>query len=202
MVGQRGTVVEDSDVEIELGCERGDGLGDVTGTGDPESAGRCDGFAVKEIGCGVCFRNGEIFFDAPGESGLAVSEFLPEGIAGGLSIGDDEAGDFAAADEAIVPTEIVIEQEVEGGGLIGLEGLNGAVLDFSFETAAAQSAFDTAIGIEESLGTDLLRAGTFRAGDEGESDGFAGTGGFSQSLENEVLHGAVSACLCGQTLYQ
>ena len=36
MVGERGAIIENGDVEIQLGCQRSDGLGDVAGTCDPE----------------------------------------------------------------------------------------------------------------------------------------------------------------------
>ena len=51
-----------------------------------------------------------------------------------------------AADQAVVPAEIVVEQQVEGAGRAGAEGVKGALLDFGFEAAAAESALDAAVG--------------------------------------------------------
>ena len=106
-----------------------------------------------------------------------------------LGVGEDESFDFAAADEAVVPAEVVVQEEVEFFGLAFAESLDGALLDFGFEAAAAKGAFDAAIEVEEGFGSEFLGAGPFGAGDEAEGDGFAGAGGFGEGLENRVLHG-------------
>ena len=194
MAGERGAVVENGDVEIKLESERGDGLGDVTGTGDPEFAGRADGFRIKkwrvrsaECGIGKKFYR-KIGSHTPRDGGFAGGEFGPELRPGINRVGKDEAEDFAAADEAVVPAEVVVKEKIEGGGLAGAEGIEGAMLDFGFEAATAERAADAAIGKKEGLGADLLGAGTLDAGDECERDAFAAPGGVRKCLENDVLH--------------
>ena len=68
------------------------------------------------------------------------------------------------------------------------ERLNGALLDFGFQTASAESALDTAICIKERLGADLLRAGALDAGDYTQGYGFAFLGSFGQRLKYDILH--------------
>lgn len=50
VVDEGGAVIEDGDVEVELEGDGGDGLGDMAGAGDPECAGRANGFGVAEAG--------------------------------------------------------------------------------------------------------------------------------------------------------
>ena len=66
-----------------------------------------------------------------------------------MRVGQDEALDFAAAHQSIVPAEVVVEQEVKGRRVAGAERLEGALLDFGFETAAAQGALNAAVGMED-----------------------------------------------------
>ena len=112
----------------------------------------------------------------------------PEFCACGSGVREDEAKDFAAADEAVVPAEIMVEEQIEGGGFTGTEGVESAVLNFRFETAAAEGAVDAAVGKEERLRADLLWTGAFDAGDERERDVFTARGGVSESLKDDVLH--------------
>jgi hypothetical protein len=62
------------------------------------------------------------------------------------------------------------------------------MLDLGLEAAAAQGACDTAIRIKDRLGPELLRTGTFRAGNDAERDGFSGARGLREGLEDEVSH--------------
>ena len=82
----------------------------------------------------------------------------------------------------------MVEQEVKGRGLAGAERLDGALLDFGFETAAAQCAADATIRVEQRLGADLLRAGALDAGDQAQRDRLTVAGGISDGLEDQVLH--------------
>src|SRR5438093_1852209 len=107
--------------------------------------------------------DGEIFCYAPGEGCLPLGEMCPKGFAHFLSIGQNHAEDFAAANQAVVPAEVVVEQQIEGFRFASPQRLDGALLDFGFETAAAKGAFNAAIGIEEGLGANFLGAGAFDA---------------------------------------
>src|SRR5205823_1467282 len=93
VVNQRGTIVKDSDVEIQLESQRRDGLGDVSGAGDPKGGRRCDcfvvepavdfGFWVLDFGwLAVAFifdaGDGEIMLDSPGQLGLTLKQRLPK----------------------------------------------------------------------------------------------------------------------------
>lgn len=115
-------------------------------------------------------------------------EWFPEGGAGGLSIGEDESFDFAAAKEAVIPAEVVVEEEFEAFGLTGGESPEGAALDFGFEAATAEGAGDAAIGMEEGFGTGFFGGGAFGAGDDAEGDGFGLASGGSEVLEDGVIH--------------
>ena len=134
-------------------------------------------------------RDGKIGFHAPGLGGVAGGEFAPEGFSEALRVGQHDAEHFAAADQAIVPAEIVVEHEFEGFGPAGLERAQREPLRFGFETAAAEGAFDFAVGIEERLGTDLLRTRSLCAGDDAEGDGFAVARGVGEGLEDGIGHG-------------
>lgn len=139
-------------------------------------------------------RDAEIFDDAPRQGGLALGELRPEFRAGRGCVGKNQAEHFAAADQAVVPAEIVVEQEIEGGGLAGANGFDGALLNFRLQATAAEGAVNAAIGIKQGLRADFLRAGTFDAGNERERDRFAGARGVRQGLKYEMLH---SACVLG-----
>lgn len=176
LIGERGAVVEDSDGEIEREGHGGDGLRDVSGPGNPESAGRSDGFAVASCGGGIGPVDFEIVRDAPRHGVLAAGQFGPD-RRGGMDAGEDDAADASAADKAVVPAKIVVENEVEGFRLTGDERLPGAVLDFGFEAAAAHGSCDASVGVEEGLGADFLRAGAFDVRDDAEGYGFVGRRG-------------------------
>jgi len=94
-----------------------------------------------------------------------------------MDAGEDDAADASAADKAVVPAKIVVENEVEGFRLTGDERLPGAVLDFGFEAAAAHGSCDASVGVEEGLGADFLRAGAFDVRDDAEGYGFVGRRG-------------------------
>ena len=97
----------------------------------------------------------------------------------------------AAADEAVVPAEIVIEQHIELGGLAGFQRRERARLNLGFETAAAERAGDFSVGEKNGLGPGALRAGTFRAGNERERERLIRSGG---KLFVEAGHAQVLAC--------
>ena len=204
MIGERGAVVENGHVEIQLSGERRGGLGYVAGASDPEGARRRDGFSIEKCGlrvlpdwqseCGIdCraftrLRHSKIIGDSPGDGFLTGSEVSPKFRPDSRGVGENYAKHFAAANQAVVPAEIVVEQEIEGGRLASAKGVDGALLDFSFETTTTERAVDAAIGIKQGLGADFLRAGTFDAGDERESDGFAVARGVRERVKDDVLH--------------
>ena len=119
---------------------------------------------------------------------LSLGQLGPELLSGALGIGQDHPADLAAAHQAVVPAEVVVEQQVERRRLAGAQRQDGPMLDFGLQAAAAQRAFDAAIGIKERLGADLLRAGTFDAGDDAERDRFTAARGLREGLEDDVSH--------------
>src|ERR1700674_3305428 len=132
--------------------------------------------------------NVEILGYAPSQFSFALGELGPKIGANSGGVGQDEAKHLAAANKAVIPTKIVIQQQIERGSLAGAKRLNGALLDFSFQATAAQRAVQAAVGIKQRLGPDLLRAGSFDAGDERQRDGFAAAGSIRQGFKDDVLH--------------
>src|SRR5262249_49366816 len=93
-------------------------------------------------------------------------ERVERGSAAGL---DEDAG-AAAADQAVVPAEVVVEVEVEEFDAAGVEAVETAAAGFSLHAAAAERAEDAAVGEEEGAGAGLLGRGAagVRHGGEGE----------------------------------
>ena len=165
-------VVENGDGKIELLRQRGDGLGDMAGTGNPEFHGWGDGFFIKPMGGMERMRSmgggdgdGKILFYTPTDSPGYGGEFVPE-FGGGGGVGKNQAADAAAADEAVVPAEIVIEDHVKFGGLAGFQGLERAGLHLGLQAAAAEGADDFAVREKNGLGPGALRAGALGAGNQ------------------------------------
>src|SRR6185437_24987 len=98
-----------------------------------------------------------------------------------------------AANQTIVPAEVVVEQQIKGFRLAGAQGLDGALLNFRLQTAAAESPLDAAIAIKKSLRANFLRAGTFNVDDDSQRDGFAAPCSIGQGLEDNVFHVAIRA---------
>jgi hypothetical protein len=86
---------------------------------------------------------------------------------------ENQPGDFATTDQSVVPAEVVIQDEIENVRLLFAQRLPRAFAHLGFEAAATERADDAAIGEEERLGSALLRAGPFHAGDDSERKGFA-----------------------------
>src|SRR6185437_14483941 len=101
---------------------------------------------------------------------FARGQVGPEFFARGLRIGQDHAKNFSAANQTIVPAEVVVEQQIKGFRLAGAQGLDGALLNFRLQTAAAESPLDAAIAIKKSLRANFLRAGTFNVDDDSQRD--------------------------------
>jgi len=80
-----------------------------------------------------------------------------------LGIGQDQPAHLAAAHQAVVPAEVVVEQQLERRRLTGAQRQDGAMLDLGLQAAAAHGAFDAAVRIKERLGAGLLRTGPLRA---------------------------------------
>ena len=198
MVGQCRAIVKNGDFEVELGGERSDGLGDVSRTGNPQMAGRRDGLAVKPFMDITGFRSadGKIRLHPPGHRGLALRKRRPKAMSGAASVGEDDAKDFATADQPIVPAEIVVEQQVKRGGLAGAQGLDGALLNFRLQATAAERAVNPAIGMEQCLRADLLRARPLDPRDDSQRHRLALPGCIREGLKNVVLHGNPPKLTC------
>lgn len=192
VIGQLRPVVENGDGEIKLRRERGDGLRDVAGTGDPQIHRRRNGFLIKPIAAVIIgnLRDGKIFFHAPAHGRGDGGKFLPK-IFGFSRVRQNHAAHAAAADEAVVPAEIVVEHHFKFGGLAGFQGGERARLNLGFETAAAECANDFSVGEKNGLGPGALRAGTFGAGDERQRERLVRGGGkfFIKAGHAKVLPG-------------
>ena len=140
------------------------------------------------MGRGGIRGDGKVFFHTPRESDVALGEFSPKFFPSVLDIWQDYSEDFPATNQAVIPAEVVVEQQIEGGRLTCAQRLNGPLLDFGFEAAAAHRTFDAAIRVENCFCTDLLRARAFDAGDDPQRDWFAVTRGLREFLEYGVLH--------------
>ena len=140
-----------------------------------------------------CFQShhAEIRFHDPRFGSVAFGEFAPKFFSELLCIWQNHPQDLAAADESVVPTEVVIENEFKRLRLAGFQCRQGHPLRLGFQAAAAERAFDFAVGIKQRLGPEFLRAGTFHAGDDAERDGFAIAGGGGKRLEDGIGHGRI-----------
>ena len=58
-------------------------------------------------------REAEIILHAPGFWSIAVSKFVPKSFTNLLCVGNYDAENLAAADQSVVPAEVVIEDEFE-----------------------------------------------------------------------------------------
>ena len=85
----------------------------------------------------------------------------------------NQAANFAAANETVIPAKIMIEHQVEGGGLLLQQRLPRPLPHFGFKASTAERADDAAIREEERFGAFLLRAGTFHAGNDSQRKGLA-----------------------------
>jgi hypothetical protein len=135
-----------------------------------------------------CTADGEIAFDAPCHRLLSRGQVAPELCSRLLRIGKDQPADLAPAHQAVVPTEIVVEQQVEGRPLPRPQGLDGPLLYLGLQATATQRAFDTPIGIKQGLGADLLRAGPLHVGDDAQRDRLPAARRLCQGLEDNVSH--------------
>src|SRR4051812_6741509 len=106
--------------------------------------------------------NRKILSHAPAQCSICPDQSFPSRPRI-LCTGKNQSMHRAAADQPIVPAEIMIENEVKGGRLASLERTPGAVLDFCFKTASTKRSKDASIGKEDRLRPALLRAGAARA---------------------------------------
>lgn len=191
MIRQFGTVVENRDGEIKLLRQRGNGLGDMAGTGNPQFRRGRDGFLIKPSARVILWnsRDGKIPFHSPADRCRDEGQFLPEiFVSGGLR--QNHAIHAAAADETVIPAEIVIEQHVKLRRPAGFQGGQCPRLNFGFETAAAECADDFSVGEKHGLRAGALRAGAFRAGNERQREWLTGGGKLLIDADHrEVLTG-------------
>src|SRR5262245_515705 len=82
----------------------------------------------------------------------------------------------------------MVEQKVKRRALSGTERLNSAPLYFCLQTTATNSAFDSPIGIEQSLGAEFLWARTLHAVDDRQCYWFPNPSRLGKCLENCVFH--------------
>ena len=93
-------------------------------------------------------REAEIILHAPGFWSIAVSKFVPKSFTNLLCVGNYDAENLAAADQSVVPAEVVIEDEFEAFGLFSFERIECETLRFRFQTTATECAGDFSIGMK------------------------------------------------------
>src|SRR5439155_22147392 len=109
------------------------------------------------------YGDGEIVFHTPTYGFFAARELLPNRLS--LSrVRENQSRDLASANQAIVPTEIVIEHQIKGRRLLLKQSQPGPLAHFGLEAAATQRSFNASIGKEKRLGAFLLRTRAFDAG--------------------------------------
>ena len=86
----------------------------------------------------------------------------------------------------------MIEDEIERLWFAVTQRLKRESLRFGFKTAASERALDSAIRVEDSLRSQLLRARTFDGRNDAQCHGFAASRGFSQCVEDDALHDVCS----------
>ena len=86
----------------------------------------------------------------------------------------NQAANFAAANETVIPAKVMIKHEIENRGLMLEHGLPGALAHFGFETSSTERADDSSIGEEKRLRAFLLRTRTLHAGNDSQRERLTG----------------------------
>ena len=79
---------------------------------------------------------GPILFHPPGERGIAFGELGPEFFPKVLRIRQNHAENFSAANQAIVPAKVVVEDQIKRGGLARLQCVKREPLRLCFQATA------------------------------------------------------------------
>src|SRR4051812_39041960 len=139
------SIVKDRYIEIQLLRQRGNGARDVPRTSDPEIAWWRNGFFVDPALVFVFLDpiNLEIFRDTPVQNFFAPGKLAPDG-SGFMCVWQNHPGDFAAADQTIIPAKIVIEQQIENFRFAADQRVTRAATDLRFQTSSTQSPDDSA----------------------------------------------------------
>src|SRR5579883_518209 len=158
---------------------------------NPKRGRRTHPFAVTPGS--ACFESGnpvncEIVLYSPLDRRAPRVQVTPEFRAQFLRVGQDQSFHSAAANEAVVPAKIVVQQQIKRRRLAGFKRLNCSVLDLRFQATSSQSSGNTAVVVKNRFGAELLRARTFHAGDDPERDGLTGPGRLSERSEKVKLH--------------
>ncbi len=107
----------------------------------------------------------------------------------------NQTTDFAAADEAVVPAEVVVEHQLECRRCLREQRSSGAVLNLRLEAAPTERALDPAVGKKQRLRPLFpvgkkqrlrplfLRARTFDAGNDPQREGLP----FRQCTGQEIV---------------
>lgn len=178
--GEVGAVVDDGNVEVGDAGDGGQGGADVACAGDDQGGGGFEG-ASEMGGLVLPVKRGE--GDMGGVAGGEVFAGAAEGI-GVLGARDELNGDVhvAAADQAVVPAEVVVELEGEevsggiGGGRCAQEEFERAGTHFCFDATAADGAVGLSVRKDEHDGAGLLRGAAEGADEGADGEELAGLG--------------------------
>src|ERR1041385_2411370 len=85
-----------------------------------------------------------------------------------MCIRQNDSKNLAATDQSVVPSEIVIEEQLEAGCLTRAQRLNCPLSNLGFETTAPHRSLNTTVGVEKRFGAGFLRAGSFYPRDDAQ----------------------------------
>src|SRR5688572_18585155 len=111
--------------------------------------------------------DGKSLSDGPGSRRRSSRQFPPK-IGSFRRTRQDDTANLPPADQAIVPTEIVIKHEVEGRGLLREKTSPGAILNLRLDTTTPERTDNATIREEQGLRAFLLRTGALNTGNDAE----------------------------------
>src|SRR3569832_738091 len=100
----------------------------------------------------------EVLINFPTHTGFSFREFGPKILTGFLSVWNDYSANLPPTNEAIVPAEIVIQQQIKRRWLDSLQRLNRSLLVFCFEATTPKGSLYASGGKKHSLSPNFLRA--------------------------------------------
>src|ERR1043165_7528644 len=186
MIEQRGPIVKNRHVKIQLQRQRRYRLSDMARAGDPQRARRRNCFSIKQrlviSETTVQFRNAKVLSHCPRFRALPLSQFGPKLFPDLLRIRQNQSENLSSTNEPIIPTKIMVEQKIECRSLSRSQGLNRALLNFRLKASSTERSLNSSICIKKRLRSYLLRARTLDAGNDPERNWLGIACRFGESL--------------------
>jgi hypothetical protein len=151
-------IIENRDIEIELMSEWRNALRDVPRSRYPQwHGGNTVSSNNHPCSCPVLrpmLKSGR----TPQRTGSSTAASFTHTFPRLGRARQNQSRHFAATDQSIIPPEIVIEDEIERRGLLGVQRASRPVLHLRFQASAAERAHDSSIREKQRFRSLLLRA--------------------------------------------